>query len=138
MAQSTTAQNITNVAMDVTPLIPKGRQVITGYGNGGFQINHQFISGSLILFGDHNIPWPVIESAPLTLGSLQTLFDHTALVELLLIGTGKKIIMPDNAVRQRLKTDHIAVDIMDTGAACRTYNLLIAEERKVAAALIAI
>ena len=59
-------------------------------------------------------------------------------IELLLIGTGADIVFLPDPLRQRLKAAGIGVDAMQTGAAARTYNILMAENRKVAAALIAV
>ena len=57
-------------------------------------------------------------------------------VELLLLGLGRRMVPVPAAVRAALKADGIAIEAMDTGAACRTYNVLLAEERRVAAALL--
>jgi uncharacterized protein len=123
--------------MDITPLVPKSRQVITGYGNGGFKLNHQFTQGSLLLFPEHSQPWNVTDINKLTLEDLAPVLNAQG-VELLLIGTGASMIPFAPAIRQAFRVKSIAVDVMDTGAACRTYNVLLAEERRVAAALIAV
>lgn len=124
--------------MEITPLIPKGRQVLTGYGAGGFKVNNEFIEGSLILFPDHRVAWSVRDAGQITYESLLPAFAPEAGVELLLFGTGGAIATIDPALRQRIRGMKIAVDVMDTGAACRTFNVLLAEERKVAAAIIAV
>jgi uncharacterized protein len=59
-------------------------------------------------------------------------------VELLLIGTGARMAQIDRTLRQALRADGVVIEVMDTGAACRTYNVLMAEGRRVAAALIAV
>ncbi len=59
-------------------------------------------------------------------------------VEILLLGCGRRMGILPPALRQGLRASGIVVDAMDTGAACRTYNVLLAEERRVAAALIGI
>jgi uncharacterized protein len=59
-------------------------------------------------------------------------------VELLLVGTGGRMAQIDRTLRQALRADGVVVEVMDTGAACRTYNVLMAEGRRVAAALIAV
>ena len=59
-------------------------------------------------------------------------------VELLLIGTGARMSQIDRELRQTLRADGVVIEAMDTGAACRTYNVLMAEGRRVAAALIAV
>lgn len=122
--------------MDITPRVPKNRQLITGYGNGGFKINGKFIPGSLIIFPEKTLPL-AIDANAISLSSLQPVLDEGE-VELLLIGTGKVMQPIDPAIRTALKAKNIASDVMDTGAACRTYNVLMSEERKVAAVLISL
>ena len=126
--------------MDVTPLIPQGKQIIDGYGEGGFRISGQRIEGSVIVFPDKVAAWNVGEAGALSAGSLEAVSaaGRTGTVELLLIGTGARMTRIDGALRQALRVDGVVVEAMDTGAACRTYNVLMAEGRRVAAALIAV
>ena len=124
--------------MDITPLVPKGRQLLTGYGGGGFRINNEFVGGSILLFAEGHHAWALTDAVQLTAFSLQPVLEAAEPVELLLIGTGKSIAMIDSAIRPLFKSKGIALEVMDTGAACRTYNILLAEERRVAAALIAV
>lgn len=122
--------------MDITPLIPKGKQIITGYGNGQFRINGIVHSTSLLIFPTKTIPWSIAANAAITLESLQPVIDAEGEVELLLIGCGKNQSILPPKIKNALKEAGINLEIMDTGAACRTYNILLAEERKVAAGLI--
>ncbi len=122
--------------MDVTPVIPKGKQVLTGYGAGAFKINNESIPGSLFLLPDRAIAWSAAE--PFTAESLRSIYPYLENVDILLVGTGKDMAFLPPDIRAELKAKNIAVDAMSTGAACRTYNVLLAEERRVAAALIAV
>jgi uncharacterized protein len=124
--------------MDITPVIPKTRQVVTGYGDGGFKVNDEFVEGSLLVFPDQAMEWGISDAASITAASLDPVLRAEPSIELLLIGTGKTIVPLEPPVRQLLRSRNIAVEVMDTGAACRTYNVLMSEERRVAAALIAI
>ena len=126
--------------MDVTPLIPQGKQIIDGYGEGGFRISGQRIEGSVIVFPDKVATWNVGEAGALSAGSLEAVSaaGRAGTVELLLIGTGARMTRVDGALRQALRADGVVVEAMDTGAACRTYNVLLAERRRVAAALVAV
>ncbi|MEZ5830424.1 MAG: Mth938-like domain-containing protein [Dongiaceae bacterium] len=126
--------------MDVTPLIPQGKQIIDGYGEGGFRISGQRIEGSVIVYPDRVEAWAVSETETLTAGSLDAVSaaGRTGAVELLLIGTGRRMARIDSALRQAMRADGVVIEAMDTGAACRTYNVLMAEGRRVAAALMAI
>ena len=122
--------------MDVTPLIPKGKQILTGYGAGGFKVNNETIQGSIFLLPDRLQPWPATE--PFNPEHLTQLFDQLDGIDIILIGTGKNIAFIPPHIRASLKAKNIAIDAMNTGAACRTYNVLLSEERRVAAALIAV
>lgn len=113
-------------------------RVIDAYGNGGFKIGGEAFSGSVLVLPDGSVTsWPV----DLTALSAQ---DFTAVMasspppEILLLGCGARAMFVPPALRQSLRAAGIVIDAMDTGAACRTYNVLIAEQRRVAAALIAV
>jgi uncharacterized protein len=124
--------------MDITPLLPQGKQLITGYGSGGFKLNNVFVAGSLLVFPDRALNWPVTKASELTLESLSDVLEAAGSVELLLLGMGGSIAFIDNAIREAIRAKGISLDVMDTGAACRTYNVLLSEERRVAAAVIAV
>ncbi|MDX2113527.1 MAG: Mth938-like domain-containing protein [Alphaproteobacteria bacterium] len=122
--------------MDVTPAIHESRQVITGYGGGGFKINGEFKHGSMLVFADRMVPLEIHDSA-IELTHIQPVLERHD-VELLLIGTGKQMRPIDPTIRAALKARSTQCDVMDTGAACRTYNVLQSEERRVAALVVAI
>ena len=126
--------------MDVTPLIPQGRQIIDGYGEGGFRISGQRIEGSIIVFPDKVVAWPIAVIGEMNEGNLEAVSaaGRAGRVDLLLVGTGQRMTQIDRALRQALRAAGVVVEAMDTGAACRTYNVLMAEGRRVAAALIAV
>ena len=124
--------------MDVTPLVPRGRQVINSYGDGGFLVSGERHAGSLIVFPDNISPFPPAAWADLSLEHLEAVIAAEPRVEVLLFGCGASIQPLDAAVRAGLREHRIGIELMDTGAACRTYNVLMAEDRRVAAALIAV
>jgi uncharacterized protein len=126
--------------MDVTPLIPQGRQIIDGYGEGGFRVSGKRIEGSVIVFPDKVAAWPISAAGEMNEGNLEAVSaaGRAGRVDLLLIGTGQRMTQIDRALRQALRAAGVVVEAMDTGAACRTYNVLMAEGRRVAAALIAV
>lgn len=123
--------------VDVTPLIPAGRQVIDSYGNGGFKVSGARYEGSILVLPDRTIGWDVTSFDQVTLESLAPLLEDVG-VELLLVGCGPRLTLVPGALRRELKAAGVGVESMDTGAACRTYNVLLAEGRRVAAALIAV
>ncbi|HTZ78668.1 MAG TPA: Mth938-like domain-containing protein [Stellaceae bacterium] len=123
--------------MDVTPIIPAGRQVIERYGPSGFRVTGISFASSVLVFPDRTSAWEVTAIGDLTAESLRPVIEHGG-VEILLLGCGSRMAPVSPGLRQTLRAAGIVVDAMDTGAACRTYNVLMAEERRVAAALIRI
>lgn len=125
--------------MDVTPVVPAGRQLIQSYGGGGFTIAAVRHEGSVLVLPQRTRRWSVTAFADLSADSLAPLADADPAPEVLLLGTGRRFAMIDPRRRQDLRARYgVAVECMDTTAACRTYNVLLAEERRVAAALIAL
>jgi uncharacterized protein len=118
--------------MELTPVNPAGRQIIERYGAGGFRVSGVIYVGPVIVFADRTLSWAA--AAP-TADSLTPVVEHGE-IELLLLGLGRRAAPVATALRASLKSVGIAVEPMDTGAACRTYNVLIAEDRRVAAALL--
>ncbi len=124
--------------MDLTPRIPGDRQLINSYGNGGFQVSGKTYRGSLLVFPDHVVSWPFDSMAKLTSDSLAPVWLASPKVELLFLGCGPSIAFVPSEIRATLRQHGIALEPVDTGAAARTYNVLMGEGRRVAAALIAI
>ena len=125
--------------MDVTPPLPRGRQVIRGYGGGGFLIAERRYAGSVLVFRERVLPWPVSGVDALSVDDFADVRQASDGVDVLLIGCGSSGTAGiADRVRARLRSDGIVVEPMDTGAACRTWNVLLTEERRTAAALIAI
>lgn len=126
--------------MDVTPLIPQGKQVIDAYGDGGFRVSGTRVEGSVIIFPDRLFPWGATALVEVNAAMLDPVSaaGRAGQVDLLLLGTGARMAQIDRGLRQELRAAGVVIEVMDTGAACRTYNVLMAEGRKVAAALIAV
>jgi uncharacterized protein len=124
--------------MAITPAVPAGRQLIQGYDPGGFRIAGDAHEGSVLVLPERAFPWPVQAADQVTLESLAPIVAAAPAVELLILGLGPRFLAVAAELRQALKDRGIALEAMDTGAACRTYNLLLAEDRRVAAALIAL
>lgn len=122
--------------MDITPIIPADRQVIDGYGEGQFCIRSEWRPGPVIVFPNQTIAWDVTDFAGLTVASFTAVIEAEPKVEILLLGSGPKMQLLPGALRRDLRASGVIVDVMDTGAACRTYNVLLAEGRRVAAALL--
>jgi len=121
--------------MDVTPVIPGDRQYIEGYGAGRFRISGVVHEGAVLVFRTRTIAWPVASIAELTADSLAPVLEAGD-VKVLLLGCGARMAPVPAAVRERLRAGGVVIEPMDTGGACRTYNVLLAEDRQVAAALL--
>jgi len=124
--------------MDITPIIPAERQVIQAYGDGHFRISGVVHEGSVIVLPERTLAWPATALAGLTIESLEGVLAAEPRVELLLVGCGREPGPIAADLRAALRARGIVVEVMDTGAACRTFNVLLAEGRRVAAALIAV
>jgi uncharacterized protein len=121
--------------MDLTPLVPAGRQVIERYGQSGFRVAGVIYQGPVLVFPDRTVAWDAGGGASVTLESLSPVIEHGD-VQILLLGLGRTMSRVSAALRTALRASGIVLEPMDTGAACRTYNVLLAEGRQVAAALL--
>jgi len=124
--------------MEIATIAPAGRQMIESYGGGGFQVSGQRFTGSVIVGASETHSWPVTDFGAVSMESLTPVFKLDPRPDLLLIGCGSDMAIPDPALRAALKDRGVALETMASGAACRTYNVLVGEERHVAAALIAV
>jgi uncharacterized protein len=115
-----------------------GRHLIDAYGNGGFRFAEMSHRGSILALPSGVVAWPVTTMADVTLENLAPIFAEGPALDLLLFGTGLDIAPFPEAWRARFRAAGIGLDVMQTGAAARTYNVLLAENRKVGAALIAV
>lgn len=122
--------------MDVTPLVPEGRQIIESYGSGGFKVSGIAYSGPLIVFPERSIEWPSGAADGFSVDMLEPALAGEDPPEILLIGCGQRIFFISPSLRVAVRARGPVIDAMDTGAACRTYNILMTEERRVAAALL--
>ena len=122
--------------MELTPLVQPGHQIpghqiIERYGPSGFRVSGTVYLGPVLVFPDRTFSWA---GAAVTETGLAPVVEHGG-VELLLVGLGRRMAPVAAALRAALKAHGIAIEAMETGAACRTYNVLLAEDRRVAAAL---
>ena len=113
-------------------------RIIDAYGNGGFRIGGEGFQGSILVLPDGRITSWSADLTALSPDSFAAVIALSPPPEILLLGCGARAVFVPPPVRQRLREAGIVVDAMGTGAACRTYNVLIAEERRVAAALVAV
>jgi uncharacterized protein len=103
-----------------------------------FRIAGNVHSGSVLVLPDRTIPWMAAEFEAVDIAGLEPVMAASARVDILLLGCGPTMQLPSRQLRNSLRECGIVVEPMDTGAACRTFNVLLSEARPVAAALIAL
>jgi uncharacterized protein len=111
---------------------------IEAYGNGGFAFADMSHRGSLLCLPDAIWAWPVTTPDEIDRTSLERVFAAAGGIDTLIIGTGTGLWLPPSDLRQALRRVSIVLDPMQTGPAIRTYNIMMGERRRVAAALIAV
>jgi uncharacterized protein len=109
---------------------------IEAYGNGGFRFAGMSHRGSILCLPSGIYAW--VPAEPLDVGCLELALAERSAMRVLILGTGGQQVFPPAAVRRAFAEAGLALEPMDTGAACRTYNVLLAEGRPVGAALIAV
>ncbi|SFV32076.1 Uncharacterized conserved protein, contains Mth938-like domain [Devosia crocina] len=115
------------------------RQVgIDAYGNSGFRFAEMSHRGSLLCLPSGMHGWEVTTPEQLTLASLKPVFDLADQLDVLMIGLGTDIMAIDPAIRAAFRERRVIIEAVGTGSAIRTYNVLLAEERAVAGAFIAV
>ena len=114
--------------------LPSGVNTITGYGEGYVMVNGERRASSVVVLPQRVEDWSVERFDALTAEDFQ--FLQALEVEIVLLGTGARQRFPHPRLTAALAQAGIGLEVMDVHAACRTFNILVAEERKVAAALI--
>ena len=123
------------MSLDLSPVDFEGRNIIQSYGNGKFQISDKEYDHSVLVFPDQIIPWSPIDTNNLIVDDFERVLAVKPIVELLLLGCGKTTWFLPLPFRDELKEKGLVLEPMDTGAACRTFNVLLGEDRRIAAAL---
>ena len=113
---------------------PSAFNTFTAYGEGYVMVNGQRHEANLIVLPEKIMSWEVAGFAALNESDFRVFLEMD--LEILLLGTGPKQRFPHPRLTRDLAAKRIGVEAMDLQAACRTYNILMAEERRVAAALL--
>ena len=116
--------------------VPAGRQIIQAYGRGRFRVSGRVFQGSILVTPGQAMPWPVTDASDITARSLDPVPGDAT--DIVLVGCGAGFQPPPKGLAEALRERGLALEWMDTGAACRTFNVLMAEDRRCAAALIAV
>jgi len=119
------------------PHLPRSAP-IDAYGKGGFAFADMSHRGSLLCLPDAIWAWDVTRPQQIDKYSLQRVFDAANSIDTLIVGTGAEVWVPSPELRAALRAVHVTLDAMQTGPAIRTYNIMMGERRRVAAALIAV
>ena len=122
--------------MDITRIAPKDRQHIQRYSADGFKVSGQTFDGPVLVFADQTVPWNAPLVHDLSLDDFSVVKDSLSDVDLCLLGCGTRTQQVPKALREAMREKGVSVEPMDTGAACRTFNVLLAEGRAVMAALL--
>lgn len=123
--------------MDITPLIDSDSMIIQGYGPERFRVSGTVYESAVMVFPDRVAVWEFTGSPDkLTAEDFTALFETAGDVEVVLLGCGETGMFVPPALRQAFKDKGMTLEAMDTGAACRTYNVLLSEGRRVAALLL--
>lgn len=109
---------------------PSALQVIQSYGDGGFRVSNVRHDGAIIVTAGRTVAWTDAAVTTLTPDSI------VADIDVLVIGCGARAAFVAPAMREAFKRRGVALEVADTPAACRTYNILLSEGRRVAAALL--
>jgi uncharacterized protein len=119
------------------PHLPQ-QVLIEAYGNGGFRFGGMSHRGSLLCLPSGIWAWPVAGVADVDQAALAPVIAAAETIDLFILGTGREPWLPPPVLRTALSEAGPGIDAMPTGAAVRTYNVLLAERRRIAAALIAV
>ncbi|MEP3277006.1 MAG: MTH938/NDUFAF3 family protein [Stappiaceae bacterium] len=115
-----------------------GRAPIDAYGNSGFRFADMSHVGSVLCVPSGIYGWSPVSADELDQSAFETVFAESSNIEVLLIGTGPALVRIKPELRDMFRSKGIMADSMSTGAAVRTFNVLLAENRAVAACLLAV
>jgi len=119
------------------PHLPRSAP-IEAYGKGGFAFAEMSHRGSLLCLPEAIWAWPVVRPEEIDRASLERVFAAADGIDTLIIGTGTDVWLAPPALRDALRAVRVVLDTMQTGPAITTYNIMMGERRRVAAALIAV
>ena len=119
------------------PHLPR-QALIDAHGGGGFRFAGLSHHGSLLCLPDGIWAWPVTEPAQASEETLARVFAQTGELDFFVFGTGAAPWIMPEPLRARFRAAQVSLDTMTTGAAVRTYNVMLMENRRLGAGLIAI
>jgi uncharacterized protein len=111
---------------------------IDAYGNGGFRFAGLSHRGSLLCLPSGIWAWPPATPAEIDAAALLPVFAEADAMELFLLGVGTSMWLLPEALRRQFRDHRVAIEVMTTGAAVRTYNIVLGENRRAGAGLVAV
>lgn len=130
------ADHIQSSGISVKLESPDDTLLVEAYGDGGFRLMGRRVEGSLFVRESGFFPFPVDALASLTAAHIDEVLAEHGMPEILVIGTGADMALLPKALRLHLEQNNTGYDVMSTGAAARTFNVLTIEGRNVAAILL--
>ncbi len=124
------------MSLDISPMVPAGRQLIQSYGDGQFTISDIVYTGPVIVLPEETRSWSPADPSNFTTDDFNPVLALEEPVDIFLLGCGQTGQFIHPSLRDALRESGITIEAMDTGAACRTFNVLLSEDRRVAAALL--
>jgi uncharacterized protein len=120
-----------------TPHLPR-QALIDAHGGGGFRFADMSHRGSLLCLPDGLWAWPVTVPAEINGATLAHVLAQLDALDFFILGSGNSPWIVPERLRMRFRDAHVSVDSMMTGPAVRTYNVMLMENRRVGAGLIAV
>lgn len=111
---------------------------IESFGGGGFVIQGERFAGSVLVLDDAARPWAPLTLADLTMADFAEPLAHRDEAEFVLLGCGARMSPPPRPLREAFQAARLGLEVMTTPEACRLYNVLAADGRRIAAALLAV
>tara|TARA_Y100000746_G_C15171253_1_gene313266 strand:- start:89 stop:472 length:384 start_codon:yes stop_codon:yes gene_type:complete len=124
------------MALDVSPALSLDKQYIQSYSDTGFKVSDKIYNTPILVFPESTEKWILCKENEFAIKSFNRLLDLRNKPEILLLGCGSEAKIVPEEIRDIMRNQGIVVEPMGTGAACRTFNVLVLEERNVAAALL--
>lgn len=121
--------------MELTRIAPQDRQHIQKYGAGGFTVSAVRFDGPVLVFPHESLAWGVRDPNELVPDHFADVLDRADSLDLCLLGCGRRMTLVPPDIKTALKASGVNIEPMDSGAASRTFNVLLAEGRAVCAAL---
>jgi len=119
---------------DISPDVVAGTPLVRAYGDDFFHLgNDRYYDAIMLHQGAIIAPWQASSVAALTLTEIQAVLDQPP--EIFLLGTGRRMIFPPEAIVSALSTAGIGFEFMDSRAAARTYNIIVSEGRTISTCL---